>query len=287
MLLTKLPIYLYHHEELPYRGDGALFHFTKFESFLKILEDMTLLPSSFGNLNDMNEGNVNNMNMNNNFLVMYNAEKYIKDRCRILSFSQNYDIGGFGQEGTNHPAMWAHYAENSNGVCIVLDKDAFVKKNKEVLGKHFYKFEDIVYDIFNTPNDEVINYKANTPEEFIMNNWKALFFMKHKDWENEDEHRLFIMDYNGKLSIDGCIKYIVLGRKVFLDASRIKLIMDMVVDPKFICYHKFIPHSFATMCYNYHGYSTMEIAYKIEMIVRENLLDRRYTDSLLSKEITP
>lgn len=278
MLLTKLPIYLYHHEELPYRGDGALFHFTKFESFLKILEDMTLLPSSFGNLNDMNEGNVNNMNMNNNFLVMYNAEKYIKERCRILSFSQNYDIGGFGQEGTNHPAMWAHYAENSNGVCIVLDKDAFVKKNKEVLGKHFYKFEDIVYDIFNTPNDEVINYKANTPEEFIMNNWKALFFMKHKDWENEDEHRLFIMDYNGKLSIDGCIKYIVLGRKVFLDASRIKLIMDMVVDPKFICYHKFIPHSFATMCYNYHGYSTMEIAYKIEMIVRENLLDRRYTD---------
>ena len=278
MLLTKLPIYLYHHEELPYRGDGALFHFTKFESFLKILEDMTLLPSSFGNLNDMNEGNVNNMNMNNNFLVMYNAEKYIKDRCRILSFSQNYDIGGFGQEGTNHPAMWAHYAENSNGVCMVLDKDAFVKKNKEVLGKHFYKFEDIVYDIFNTPNDEVINYKANTPEEFIMNNWKALFFMKHKDWENEDEHRLFIMDYNGKLSIDGCIKYIVLGRKVFLDASRIKLIMDMVVDPKFICYHKFIPHSFATMCYNYHGYSTMEIAYKIEMIVRENLLDRRYTD---------
>ena len=264
MLLTKLPIYLYHHEEMPYRGDGALFHFTKFESFLKILEDMTLLPSSFGNLNDMNEGNVNNMNMNNNFLVMYNAEKYIKDRCRILSFSQNYDIGGFGQEGTNHPAMWAHYAENSNGVCIVLDKDAFVKKNKEVLGKHFYKFEDIVYDIFNTPNDEVINYKANTPEEFIMNNWKALFFMKHKDWENEDEHRLFIMDYNGKLSIDGCIKYIVLGRKVFLDASRIKLIMDMVVDPKFICYHKFIPHSFATMCYNYHGYSTMEIAYKID-----------------------
>ena len=278
MLLTKLPIYLYHHEELPYRGDGALFHFTKFESFLIILEDMTLLPSLFGNLNDMNDGNVNNMNMNNNFLVMYNAEKYIKDRCRILSFSQNYDIGGFGQEGTNHPAMWAHYAENSNGVCIVLDKDAFVKKNKEVLGKHFYKFEDIVYDIFNTPNDEVINYKANTPEEFIMNNWKALFFMKHKDWENEDEHRLFIMDYNGKLSIDGCIKYIVLGRKVFLDASRIKLIMDMVVDPKFICYHKFIPHSFATMCYNYHGYSTMEIAYKIEMIVRENLLDRRYTD---------
>ena len=38
MLLTELPVYLYHHEEVPQRGDGALFHFTKLDSFLKILE---------------------------------------------------------------------------------------------------------------------------------------------------------------------------------------------------------------------------------------------------------
>lgn len=70
MLLTELPTYLYHNAELPHRGDGALFHYTKFSSFLKIMEDMTLLPSSFGNLNDMNEGNVSNMNMNENFMVI-------------------------------------------------------------------------------------------------------------------------------------------------------------------------------------------------------------------------
>ena len=51
MLLTELPVYLYHNAELPHRGDGALFHYTKMESFLKILDDMTLLPSSFGKLN--------------------------------------------------------------------------------------------------------------------------------------------------------------------------------------------------------------------------------------------
>ena len=264
--------------ELPLRGDGALFHYTKMESFLKILDDMTLLPSSFGNLNDMNEGNVSNMNMNENFMVMYNAEKYIKECCHILSFSQNYDICGLGHEGTNHPAMWAHYAENSNGVCIVIDKEAFVKKNKEILDTHFYQFEDVDYDIFNTPNDDKINYEAETPEEFIKNNWKVLFFMKHNDWENEEEHRLFIMDYDGKLSIDGCIKYIVLGRKVFLDDVRLKTIMDKVVDPNSGCYRKFLPHSFATMCYDNHGYSTMEIAFKIDMLVRANLNDERYAD---------
>lgn len=242
------------------------------------MEEMTLLPSSFGNLNDMNEGNVSNMNMNENFMAMYNAEKYIKEKCHLLCFSQNYDICGFGHEGTNHPAMWAHYAENSNGVCIVIDKEAFIKKNKAILDSHFYKFEDIEYRLFNTPKDAEINYEAITPEEFIMNNWKTLFFLKHNDWMNEAEHRLFLMDYEGKLSIDGCIKYVVLGRKVFLDDSRIKTIMDMVVDPTSGCYRKFVPHSFATMCYDNHGYSTMEIAFKIDKVVRANLSDERYAD---------
>jgi len=250
MLLTELPVYLYHHEEVPQRGDGALFHFTKLDSFLKILDDMTLLPSTFGNLNDMNEGNVNNMNMNENFKVMYDAERYINERCHLLSFSQNYDVMGYGQEGTNHPAMWGHYADNSNGVCLVIDKDTFVKKNQSVLKAHFNRFEDVEYSVFNTPDDEQIEYEAKSAQEFIKRNWRALFFLKHKDWENEDEHRLFIMDYDGKLSIDGCIKYVVLGRKLFLDNIRLKGIMDKVVDKGYACYHKFLPHSFATACYN-------------------------------------
>lgn len=276
MLQTELPTYLYYHEMLPQRGDGALFHFTKLDAFLKILEDMTLLPSTFGNLNDMNEGNVNNMNMNENFKVMVDAEKYINERCHLLSFSQNYDIMGYVQEGTNHPAMWAHYADNSNGVCIVIDKKAFIKKNRTVLDTHFHRFEDVEYSVFNTPEDEQIEYEVETAQEFIKKNWKALFFLKHKDWENEDEHRLFIMDYDGKLSIDGCIKYVVLGRKLFLDNIRLKGIMDKVVDKGYACYHKFLPHSIATACYNNQGYFTFECAFKILAVVKNNLSDERY-----------
>lgn len=280
MLLTEFPVYLYHHEELPQRGDGALFHFTKWENLKFIMNDLTLLPSSFGKLNDMNEGNVHNMNMNKNFMVMYNAEKYINEQCRLLCFTQNYDIQGYGQEGTNHPAMWAHYADNSNGVCIVIDKETFIKKNRAILDAHFYQFEDVEYSIFNTPGEEKINYEAKTPEEFIKNNWKGLFFLKHKDWENEDEHRLFIMGYDGKFSIDGCIKYIVLGRKIFFNDTKIKEIMDRVVEPTSACFRKFVPHSFATTCYNRHGYFTSEIASKIMKVVEQNISDERYADYL-------
>lgn len=278
MLLTELPAYLYWNAELPRKGDGALFHYTNLESFKKILEDLTLLPSSFKRLNDMNEGNVRNMCLNHNFMVMYKADEYIKDKCHIISFSQNYEINGLCYEGTNHPAMWAHYADNSNGVCIVIDKVAFIAKNKDIFDNYFYKFEDVEYNLFNTPDSEKIDFEAETEYEFIKTNWKPLFFLKHKDWENEDEHRLFIMDYNGKLSIDGCIKYIVLGRNLFLDNVKIKELLDIIVNPSSICYQKFTPRSFASMCYNTHGYDTMDIAFKIIMIVKDNISDSLYAD---------
>lgn len=280
MLLTELPMYLIRIAELPECGDGTLFHFTKYEKFQKILDGFSLHLSSFEKLNDLNEGNVGNMNMSKNFRVMYGAGKYIKERCHILSFSQNYDYDGWVQEGTNHPAMWAHYADNSEGVCIVIDKDTFIKKNQAVFDRYFYKFENVKYDFFNTPNDNKINYDATTPEDFIKKNWKTLFFLKHKDWENECEHRLFIMDYDGSLSIDGCIKYIVFGRKLFEESHRakIKAIMDMVVDPSSICYRKFVPHSFATTCYGDHGYFTFDIAGHIMGIIRANVSDENYAN---------
>lgn len=278
MLLKVLPTYLYGTDEIPNRGDGALFHFTSFESFLEILNDLTLKPSSFEKINDLNEGNVSNMNMDENFMVMYGARKYIKEKCHILSFSQNYNTHGICQEGTNHPAMWAHYADNSNGVCIVIDKKAFVKKNKSILNTHFHKFKNVKYNLFNTPNDNYINKRAKTAQDFIKDNWEALFFLKHKDWEKEDEHRLFIMDYDGKLSIDGCIKYIVLGWNLYSDEERVKKIMDRIVDPHSVCYQKLIPHSFATTNYYNSGYETREIAYHIASIIKKNISDERYAN---------
>lgn len=97
----------------------------------------------------------------------------------------------------------------------------------------------------------------------LKNSFKKIGKAKHEDWKNEDEHRLFIMGYDGKLSIDGCIKYIVLGRKFFLDDNKIKKLTDLIVNPNSVCYKKFVPHSFATTCYDSTGYSTSEIAFKI------------------------
>ena len=86
------------------------------------------------------------------------------------------------------------------------------------------------------------------------------------------------MDYDGKLSIEGCIKYIVLGHRLFLNDSKIKEIMDRVLDPDSACYRKFVPHSFAESSYNFDGYFTHEIAFKIVQIIKANLADERYAE---------
>lgn len=134
----ELPVYLYGTNMWPERGDGALYHFTKFDSFLKILESMSLKLSSYKNLNDLNEANVANLNWDKNIPVYAKLGPYIQEKCGLLCFSQNYQTEYGVQEGTNHPAMWAHYGENSEGVCIVIDKAKFIKTNKEVFDNHFH-----------------------------------------------------------------------------------------------------------------------------------------------------
>ena len=63
------------------------------------------------------------------------------------------------QEGTNHPALWAHYADDSKGVCIVLDKESLIANNKDLLDKNYYRMESVEYGPHCAPNDIIIEGK--------------------------------------------------------------------------------------------------------------------------------
>lgn len=53
--MIENPAYLYGSYQTPSIDDGALFHFTNFESFIKIMETMTLRSSPLCQMNDLNE----------------------------------------------------------------------------------------------------------------------------------------------------------------------------------------------------------------------------------------
>lgn len=263
--MIETPLYLYGNTELPSPDDGSLFHYTKFESLLKILDTMTLRSSPLSKMNDLNEANIDSLDWNQDFMLMFKAEKYVKEQCSIISFSKNYMIGPICEEGSNHPAMWAHYAQDSKGVCVVLDKGSLLENNKKQLSKLFYKLEPVGYSLHNAPKHG-IEYESYTDvSDFVRKNYKELFYKKHVDWSYEDEVRFFVESPEIYLNIKGAIKYIVLGGRLRFDEAQIERLIEHMIMSGKKAYRYFNMHSFAEMMPTINGYLTVDGAPTIYM----------------------
>ncbi len=280
--MIETPLYLYGSYEIPSADDGALFHYTKFESCLKIIESMTLRSSPLYKMNDMNEANINSLDWNKDFLLMMDAEKYVKERCSVISFSKNYMAGGICQEGSNHPAMWAHYAEDSRGVCIVLDKDSLLEKNKELLAQRFHSLEPVNYCLHCAPKGGFEYESYSGVSDFVRRNYKELFFKKHVDWKYEDEVRFFVESPEIYLDIKGAIKYIVLGGRLKKDKLHLTQLIEQFITPGTKSYRYFNLHSFAQMMPTVNGYLTVDAAptilLQLKKMAPESSLAKEFLD---------
>ena len=254
--MIDTPLYLYGNTECPSPNDGALFHYTKFESFLKILETMTLRSSPLCKMNDLNEATIDSLDWNTDFLMMVKAQRYVKEECSVISFSKNYMTGSICEEGSNHPAMWAHYAQDSYGVCIVLDKSALLEKNENALSRVFNRFEPVEYTLHCAPDGKIVDKQYTDVSAFVQQNYHELFFKKHKDWAYEDEVRFLVESPEIYLDIKGAIKYIVLGGRLKLNSEKLRMIIEQFITPGTLSYHYFNLHSFAEILPTVNGYVT-------------------------------
>ena len=232
-------MFTYNNGQIPRIDDGFLYHFTTAESLFKIVGNMTLRLSSFTLLNDLNEVELNcerGWGMD-----VINIQNFIREHCRLICFTQNYIQDGhpFCQSGCNHPRMWAQYADNSKGVCIVINEKEFLKKNQKILESKFYKIDNVRYPL-SLYNKDI---KAHENEKiFIMENYDYLFFKKYIDWGQEHERRFFGIDLPDFLSIKGCIEFICLGRR-FSNENLLNLI-HLIVTPEYESYLQLTPHDF-------------------------------------------
>ncbi len=202
-------MYLYGNTMLPSLEDGFLYHFTSASSLMKILEDMTLKLSTFDNLNDLNEKEIKFVLQD--WLYGLETKKFIAQNCKLISFSQNFQWGKvFCECGCNHPRMWAQYAENNKGACIVINENKLIEQNKHILNPLFWKIENVKYEAYMSNESPI---KSDNPESFIKKNYRTIFYEKHKDWQQEDERRFMCIAGPDFLSINGCIEFICLGNK--------------------------------------------------------------------------
>lgn len=106
-----------------------------------------------------------------------------------------------------NPLMWAHYADNHNGVCIKYCFDNSYSLTGGIHSSIVTGFRDIKY------SDKAL---AKCSKGSLITTDDA-FFLKGKAWEYENELRFFCFDLNGTGSFDqfgntsGCIKEIYFG----------------------------------------------------------------------------
>lgn len=253
------PFFSMYHK--PNSIDGTLYHYTSAESFFKILEDMTLKPSSMSNLNDLNEGILYRFLSEDSYKKIQ-IQDYISRMCTLLCFTKNYKYNNsIIERGTNHPAMWAHYANNSSGVCFVLDEEEFIKQNKQVLDNIFYKIEDVAYSGYLFLQKDLIRIKESSDcEEFVKKHYKDIFFNKHSDWKYEDERRLLMIGNCQKLTIKGCIKRIALGHNFVTNNEKMHKLATYMINPNYSCHKEIFPRSFSECANDHMGYVELEMS---------------------------
>lgn len=247
------------HNFLPRLNDGYLYHFTRPESLIKILRNMTLRLSKPHNLNDVTEGRINwfGYDITGFIKQMHIEPDVIMKRCSLLSFSPNYRPirGGFVVPATMHPHMWSQYAADNTGACICIRIDRFIEENKDVLKGKFYKVMKVQY-AYGKPE---IKYDRSDGEDFIKRYFKEIFYHKDLDWKQENEVRLFGIDLPEYLSLNNSISYICLGEKFKNTKIKLykkpkekalKILRETLTDPNNQCYGKFLENSFAQMYYS-------------------------------------
>ena len=180
-----------------------LYHYTSFESFVKIWLSQKILLGSIKNVNDFMEYK-HTVEVNNPCcLPLTEAFNDVRMSFRQLSFTLDDDQ----MEGFKNPMMWGQYANKGRGVCMEFDF------NKLFLN---YKDKSDVFDGFVCYKDKLpklppINgiITRNDIRRYILRNKEPIMFTKFTVWDVENEYRI-VSDNISEIEIDNTISAVYL-----------------------------------------------------------------------------
>lgn len=134
-----------------------------------------------------------------------------KARVRIGSFSKDSMYGNadnVGRRGYGHPRMWAQYAGNHTGVCVIFDRrklDSAIRQRYPVEQNAWIHCAEVEYieSARQDPANHVIEVDEGQDvdvavKNYFLHNGHKVFFTKHIDWKDEQECRWVYYDDSGK-----------------------------------------------------------------------------------------
>ena len=204
-----------------------LYHYTSFDSFVKIWLSKSLKFSPVSNVNDIQEKVIEASIINPEQFALAKNYIAIRKSFKQVSFTMDYDSY---LKGCMSPMMWGLYADKTKGVCIELDYDKI----------HFSAntLKDIVLYKPILKRYHGLDPQIKTEKDlrkFVLKQKKELFFTKHKCWAGENEFRV-LNNKEEYLSIEGAINSIYIASYENRD-----LILNLVnrVVPLFLFTHDF------------------------------------------------
>lgn len=226
------------------RNSETLYHYTSFDTALKILDGGTLKFNNVSNQTDPNETMKNNLSTHfasgdNVKTVTEDANKfgeivdnYVKHhQCICFStntqvvnsvnvtklesiisrVNANYNIPGIVQShykakpGYEKHRMWERYASNFAGVCLILDRSKLkTSKNETLLSCNYINYLSNLYSVLYDKNEE----------SKLLDQIDETYFHKHPDYRDESEYRVLINSENTEyLDISDALVGVIYGPK--------------------------------------------------------------------------
>ena len=204
-----------------------LYHYTSFDSFVKIWLNQNLKYSPLSNVNDILEVDFETAVINSDRIDLCRRLNEYRLSYKQISFTMDYDSA---LKGCMSPMMWGLYADKRKGVCIELDYDKihFSESTlRDVVSyKKYLKKQNIV--------DEKIETEKGL-EEYVKKHQKRLFFTKQKSWEGENEYRV-LSNADDFLNITGAVTAVYLTSYYSQECLLVEKLVNGQVPVKYLSY---------------------------------------------------
>ena len=175
-----------------------LYHFTSFDTFVKIWLSGKVLFGDVQKVNDLQESDFPVSATNPQHWAVMHKFRELRLQYRQICLTMDYDSYIWGCMSTQ---MWVYYADKSQGVCIQLDFDKLSFPPTALHAPVKYR---------NYTNGVELDHKLATTKDirrFIVRNKTKLFFTKQFTWKGENEYRI-VSDTDDALDISNAISCI-------------------------------------------------------------------------------
>ena len=213
-----------------------LYHFTSFDTALKIVESNCLKFGRLSNLNDIHE-NDKIVFVDSNKIPIDSVPTDVLDALhdeiyKYRQISLTADNEKDDKDGFDLHQMWGLYADKGEGVCLVFDKNELVKEFKSGILQKRVSYDEAVESYYIS-----LSNNANKVEIEIKEHADDIFFHKRIEWEHEQEYRLLqrcpLVTSEEYLQLGHALKFVILSSKLrnideVLYFKKIKDIKDMV-----------------------------------------------------------